>query len=755
MFGLSLLSPIFLIGALAVAAPIIFHLMQRKRARVVPFGTLRFLREIHARLSMRRRIREMILLALRIALILFIALAMARPVLKGSAFAGNEDAPVTMVFIVDNSLSMGAQIGGVTNFERGRSLLLSQLEGMRTNDRMVVIPIIAEQTEEGAVKNEPLPAGALLEESITKLRQGFGVGDPNAAVRRAVDILNSADTTNLEVYFLSDFQLCTWDSLDTAAFSGLSSDTLERVAVYAVDFTNRGLRNAAARNPSVRRGFGPGAVVVEADIVNFSKETFDVKVAVLLNGKKIGERMIPLPAEGKEPFDLEIPLSDEGCQRIVIQIDGDDLAADNQLFLSYFSSPVIHAMIVNGRPNSVPTLDACYYLRSALDPGWKRGSLGLMGISTTLVTPDELSPQMLESANVVFLVDAPAFSPSLRDTLFAFVRAGGGLVVVPGSQVIPQQYNEILSRPIGTEPLLPCLVRALVKSDKGVSYFVNFASLSMLHPIWAGIPEKALQDLCNEPITEVTQLEIDPSVPDVETLASLENGWPAIVSARSGLGRVVLLGFSLDRQDSSLPLRTVYPPLCHRLAHFASNTLVGLRKQVEIGKPLTLYLRKTAGDAVFKVKYPSGELSLTPTLKDDGFQLSAPGSQQPGFVFFEPNPKVNFSGYLSAVNAPHEESRPEFFNFDSLKAKIGFSSMYAVEDPGRLTEIRSRLKTGTPMWGILFFLVILLLAVETFMGNDLVKRTLAGRRAEAATLGPLSKNAIQTLRRRRQKKEAG
>ena len=58
--SLSLLSPLFLAGLLAVAVPVIIHLMRRKKARALDFSTLRFLREVHARLSMRQKIREML-----------------------------------------------------------------------------------------------------------------------------------------------------------------------------------------------------------------------------------------------------------------------------------------------------------------------------------------------------------------------------------------------------------------------------------------------------------------------------------------------------------------------------------------------------------------------------------------------------------------------------------------------------------------------------------------------------------------------
>src|SRR5918996_1140853 len=105
MFGLSFLSPLFLIGAAAAAIPIALHLFFRRTDPVIDFAAMRYLRPAPVEHSRRRRLRELLLLALRVAALCLLAMAFARPYLSQSAAALS--API-LVVLVDTSVSMTA-----------------------------------------------------------------------------------------------------------------------------------------------------------------------------------------------------------------------------------------------------------------------------------------------------------------------------------------------------------------------------------------------------------------------------------------------------------------------------------------------------------------------------------------------------------------------------------------------------------------------------------------------------------------------
>src|SRR5215470_4036303 len=102
------LTPLFLIGLGALAIPVLVHLIQRERKRVVEFPSLMFVRRIPYQSVRRRRIRHWALLMLRAAAIALIVAAFARPFLREHAStvvaaSGARE----VVILLDQSASMG------------------------------------------------------------------------------------------------------------------------------------------------------------------------------------------------------------------------------------------------------------------------------------------------------------------------------------------------------------------------------------------------------------------------------------------------------------------------------------------------------------------------------------------------------------------------------------------------------------------------------------------------------------------------
>ena len=89
---MSFLYPAFLIGALAIAIPIVLHLLRRDVAPEVPFTAVRLLRRSPVEQTRRRRLRDLLLLAARVAALLLLAAAFARPYSRrGASSTGGHD----------------------------------------------------------------------------------------------------------------------------------------------------------------------------------------------------------------------------------------------------------------------------------------------------------------------------------------------------------------------------------------------------------------------------------------------------------------------------------------------------------------------------------------------------------------------------------------------------------------------------------------------------------------------------------------
>ena len=99
------LSPLFLVGVAAAAIPIAIHLFYRRTEPVIDFAAMRYLRRAPVEHSRRRRLRELVLLALRVTALVLLALAFARPYFSDSVAAQSGAATLVMI---DTSVSLSA-----------------------------------------------------------------------------------------------------------------------------------------------------------------------------------------------------------------------------------------------------------------------------------------------------------------------------------------------------------------------------------------------------------------------------------------------------------------------------------------------------------------------------------------------------------------------------------------------------------------------------------------------------------------------
>src|SRR3954467_12454282 len=126
-----------LLGALAVLAiPVLLHLIQREKKRVVEFPSLMFLRKIPYQSVRRRRIRDWALLAMRLAALAMIVLACARPFFKRDALAAaTQNGAREAVILVDTSYSMEY----ADRWAKARSAAASAVRSMGPGDRASLV----------------------------------------------------------------------------------------------------------------------------------------------------------------------------------------------------------------------------------------------------------------------------------------------------------------------------------------------------------------------------------------------------------------------------------------------------------------------------------------------------------------------------------------------------------------------------------------------------------------------------------------
>src|SRR5215471_16071188 len=103
---MSFLAPLFLLGALAVTLPVVFHLIRRTTRERTQFSSLMFLLPSPPRLTRRSRLEHILLLVLRCLVLCLLAVGFSRPFIKKAVPPESPSAARLIFVLVDTSASM-------------------------------------------------------------------------------------------------------------------------------------------------------------------------------------------------------------------------------------------------------------------------------------------------------------------------------------------------------------------------------------------------------------------------------------------------------------------------------------------------------------------------------------------------------------------------------------------------------------------------------------------------------------------------
>ena len=128
------LAPWFLAGAVAIGLPVYVHLLRQYRQTPIKFSSLMFFERRTQSSIKHRRLKYLLLFALRCAFIALLVLAFARPYIHSTTIA-KANGGRTMVFAIDNSFSMRQD----DRFTRAKDEASSEIKKMREEDRGQIV----------------------------------------------------------------------------------------------------------------------------------------------------------------------------------------------------------------------------------------------------------------------------------------------------------------------------------------------------------------------------------------------------------------------------------------------------------------------------------------------------------------------------------------------------------------------------------------------------------------------------------------
>ena len=205
---MSFLAPLFLLGGLAIAGPVLFHLIRRNTREKFTFSSLMFLRADPPKVTRKSRLEDILLLLVRCALLAVMALAFSRPFMRNTVTAGH-DATIgqRIVLLIDTSASM--QRAGI--WEKTLTEARAALAEVQPSDSFSILtfngqtqPLLRFDQWRDLPEPSRLPAAR---EALNGLQPGWGSTHLGNAILTAAELLEENPHTGpQQIIVLTDRQ---------------------------------------------------------------------------------------------------------------------------------------------------------------------------------------------------------------------------------------------------------------------------------------------------------------------------------------------------------------------------------------------------------------------------------------------------------------------------------------------------------------------------------------------------------------------
>ena len=684
---MSFLTPLFLIGTLAVGLPILFHLIRRTTRERTRFSSLMFLQASPPRVTRRSRLENLLLLALRCLAVCLLGMGFARPFLQQPMDPGmlNEQARKVAV-VLDMSASMrreGLWAAGLARVEAVlREMQPEETAGVFVFDRELR-PVM--QFEDWA----RLEAGARAEETLARLRRGaagWGATRLDLALIGAAEALEDADRNAKrrgprQIVVVSDLQ----EGAVTEALQGYEWPKGIDVVVETLRAkrpTNAGMQVLSEAEASGAGAEG-GARLRVFNAGESKREQFRVRWEGQAEGAGV-EVYVP-PGQSRVVFAPKLTAGMTGEQLV---LGGDEEDFDNRVYVLPTRVERVPVLYL-GSEAETDTTQPLYFLRRAFQETLKQA---VQVVARRADDPGALLA--VTNAPLIIVSDAVADVTGLR----RFAERGGLVLAVMKNPAMA----ETVGRLTGAENL--------TATEAAVKDYAMFGKIDFQHPLFAPFADPRFSDFTKIHFWKHRRLALD-KLPGARVVAEFDSGDAALAQVSIGRGSLLVLTSGWHPTDSQLALSSKFVPLLYSVLE-ASGGLKMQTAQYGVGDRVEVPA-SALGAAGFSVRRPDG----TTVSVGAGTNLFV-GTELPGIYGVSGGEKL----WRFAVNVAAAEGRTTPMPVEDLE-RIGVPVKQLATRKTKQEEEKQRklvaaeLENRQKLWRWLIVLALVVLLAESWLAG--------------------------------------
>ena len=664
---MSLLSPLFLFALLGIALPIWLHRLQTNATEREKFSSIMFMEQSQQRVHIRRKLKYLLLMALRILFLILLVLAFTKPVFFVEPEGLVTEDMTHHVIVVDTSFSMREG----NSFEQAITLAQGLADDMGADD------IASLYTASGSVEliTTATADPAIIRSSLNDLEPDNGRLDIGAMIT-ALDSLITSSQANFIIHFISDYQ----KSGQAIRFADMVPDVING---RPVSLSIHQVKTEDLPNWSLASVEISAINTVRIGLKNNSNADQSAEKTVTLTINDVEQQSLTqtfaAPADGISYLMFENVIFEEGDNRLDVNVSpNDSLPEDDTRYTVFDNSPPAPVILLSSDPESL----AVTYITTALETAPR-------GYQVELQNINDFDPRILQRYPWIVIDDIGAINDSLAQSLQSYVDGGGSILAAVGDRTMGQT-----SIPVGGQT-----VGGGLSFSRNTVY--NVQRVNTAHPVLNGSV-----GWNNLAITRVLPLEADENS---NVLITLNGDIPFLLERNIGLGRFLLLNTSLNNTWSDLPVKPVFVSFIAEAARHLSNEEL-LVKQQAVNSFLPLGQNGGASGQVYS---PSGDslLSLADTTQAQNIQLTETGYYRIVTLGRD---------ILVAVNPDARESDLSIMDAQALQnweTMVAGSTGNIELIEGVAVSIVDEEPVAIEIWRVLLILLAVIVLIESLLGN--------------------------------------
>lgn len=679
------LNPIFLFGILAATVPLLIHLWSRRQAKTVDFSSLMFLLVAHRQSVRRIQLKHLLILLLRMAIIILIALALARPLLKNQfSFAGAR-AKTSSVIILDNSYSMAYQGIEGQRFEKARVMALEVVQSLRRGDSAALI-LMSDIPD--AVFRKLTKDLDGVKQAIRQSQVSYRSTLVPPSIEMAHEILRESNDPNKEIYLISDFGQNGWanwgrvpNQSDARIFLLPTNDTVaDNTSIEEVRFSNQLIGTYLP-------------VQLHVSVSNHSDApSEETTLTLFIDNQK--RRTVSFRAIANESVasifthNFESP----GTHTGYLELTADRLNVDNRRYFAFDVHGQIRVLCVG---------DQTSYLTLALNPEIQ----GQLSTGHTILpvscSAEEFEDFPLEDYDVLILADLPHLSDRSRQQLQTFIRNGKSAIFFVSDGVDAENYNQFAD-------WLPASLGQAVTWNPPLTV----SEYQSDHPIFEVFKPK---DFSGQYAPQFYRgVEVNPAE-DARVVAQLSDGTPFLVERSVNSGETLLFNVSATQLNiaSNLLVNPHFLPLLQQTVLYTKAMQSRHQRTLQVGQAYTASYRQNPGAKASIGRV--GDTAELSSIAEDG-SMTFNGTEIPGIYQVDVQGRDRRVRDFFAVNVDPTESDLQQVALQEAVDRVG-AQMEVTSTLEDLDQTLNAYRMGKEIWGELLVIVLICMLIEGVLSN--------------------------------------